>query len=365
MSAGETDLRAMDLNQLRAQIDQIDGEIVERLNRRTELASEIGRIKREQGGEIYVPKREEEVFAKITALSRGPLGAPALRAIYREVISAAIALEKTTTVAYLGPPATFCHQAALKSFGASLEYYPRPSVSDVFAAVERGDADYGVIPIENSTEGSVSHTLDMLAESELKILSQVFLEISHHLIARAPISGIRRVYSRDQALAQCRRWLQTHLPKAEFTECSSTARAVQIAAEEEGAAAIASSLAADLYGVPVVAPNIQDKADNTTRFFVMGRKSSGALGGGRDRTSLLISISDSPGALHASLEPFSRRGINLCKIESRPSKRRVWDYYFFVEIVGHHDDGPVQEALGELRRHCSLVKWLGSYPAGS
>jgi chorismate mutase/prephenate dehydratase len=355
----------MDLKELRIQIDAIDREIVALLNRRTELASQIGRIKLEQGAEIYVPKREEEVFDRVTALSQGPLPPQALRAIYREIMSAAIALEHRAVVAYLGPPATYSHQAALNKFGASLDYLPLPSISDIFAAVERGDANYGVIPIENSTEGSVSHTLDMLAESELKIMAQIFLEIAHTLISRSPISEIRRVYSRDQALAQCRRWLQTHLPKAEFIEVPSTARAVQIASQEAGAAAIASSLAADLYQVPIVAPNIHDKADNTTRFFVMGRQSSGALGGGRDRTSLLLSVRDEPGGLLSALECFGKRGINLTKIESRPSKRGRWHYVFFVDCIGHHDDPILQEAIAELRQHSTYVKWLGSYPAGS
>lgn len=352
-----------DLPRLRADIDRIDAEIVERLNARTRLAAQIGHIKREQGAEIYVPAREEEVFRKIAALSAGPLPEKALRAIYREVISAAIALEKTLVVAYLGPPATFSHQAALRNFGSSLDYLPLPSISDIFAAVDRGDADYGVIPIENSTEGSVGHTLDMLAESDLKILAQVFLEITHNLIARVPISEIRRVYSRDQALAQCRRWLQTHLPRAELVEVPSTSRAVELAGAEAGAAAIASALAADHFGVPIVAPGIQDKADNTTRFLVMGRSSGPPAGEGRDRTSLLISISDSPGALHSALEPFKRRGVNLCKIESRPSRKRVWDYYFFLDFEGHHNDRAVQDLLAELREHCTVVKWLGSYPA--
>lgn len=355
----------MDLKELRQQIDSIDREIVCLLNRRTQLASQIGHIKREQGAEIYVPKREEEVFQRVQKLNEGPLPASALRAIYREIMSAAIALERKTVVAYLGPPATFSHQAALSKFGASLDYFPLSSISDIFAAVDRGDADYGVIPIENSTEGSVFHTLDMLAESELKILAQIFLEISHNLISRSAISEIRKVYSRDQAIAQCRRWLQTHLPKAEFIEVPSTARAVQIAAEEPGSAAIASSLAADLYAVPVVAPNIQDKADNTTRFLVMGRQSSGPLGQGRDRSSILLSVRDEPGSLLAALECFSRRGINLTKIESRPSKRGRWHYVFFVDCVGHHEDPLLQEALAELRQHCAFVKWLGSYPQGA
>ncbi len=353
----------MTLTDLRAQIDLIDKDVLRLLNERVRLAAQIGHVKRSEGAEIYVAKREEEVLERLARHNGGPLSEKAIRAIYREIMSAAIALEKTTVIAFLGPEATFTHQAAMKKFGAMLNYLPLATIADVFGSVERGDADYGVIPIENSTEGAVFHSLDMLVECDLKIVAQVYLEIAHHLISRSPVEAITRVYSKDQALGQCRRWLHRNLPAATCHDVDSTARAVEIARDQDGAAAIASSLAAELYGVPVAAANIHDKADNTTRFLVIGRKPSGALGGGRDKSSYVFSLNDKPGALLTALEPFSSRGINLTKIESRPSRRRAWDYYFFADIVGHHDEPEIRAAIGELEARCPFVKWLGSYPA--
>lgn len=352
----------MNLAALRAQIDAIDKDVLRLLNERVRLAAEIGRVKRKEGFEIYVAQREEEVLQRLAKHNEGPLDEKAIRAIYREIMSAAIALEKPMVIAYLGPEATFTHQAAMKKFGSSVEYLALATITDVFGAVEKGDADYGVIPIENSTEGAVFHSLDMLVESELKIVAQVFLEIAHHLISRSPLPEITKVFSKDQALGQCRRWLHRHLPHATCLEAESTARAVEIARDNPGSAAIASSLAAELHGVPVVAPNIQDKADNTTRFLVIGRKSSGALGDGRDKSSYVFTLNDKPGALLTALEPFGERALNLTKIESRPSKKKAWDYYFFVDVIGHHEETEVAAAIAELKERCPFVKWLGSYP---
>jgi chorismate mutase/prephenate dehydratase len=352
----------MNLSELRAQIDAIDKEVLGLLNRRVRLAAEIGRVKRSKGAEIYVAQREEEVLQRLARFNEGPLGDKALRAIYREIMSAAIAMEKTVVVAYLGPEATFTHQAALKKFGASIDYLPLPAIGDVFGAVEKGDADYGVIPIENSTEGAIFHSLDLLAETDLKIVAQAYLEIAQHLISKSPLSEIGKVFSKDSALGQCRQWLHRHLPHAACLEADSTSRAVEIARDQPGTAAIASSLAADLFGVPIVARNIQDKADNSTRFLVIGRQSSGPLGHGRDKSSYVFTLADRPGALLTALEPFSTRGLNLTKIESRPSKKRAWDYYFFVDVVGHHDEPKLREAIAELEQRCPFVKWLGSYP---
>lgn len=352
----------MDLDKIRQQIDEIDRDILARLNERLRLAGEIGKVKRQNGGEIYVPQREEEVFQKLLKTNEGPLTEKALRAIYREVMSAAIALEKQTVIAYLGPEATYTHQAAMKKFGASLLYKPFSTIPDVFSAVEKGEADYGVIPVENSTEGAVIHSLDMLVESDLKIVAQVYLEISHNLISTAAREEIETVYSKDQALWQCRRWLQMNLPQAEQREASSTSRAVEMIKEEPRAAAIASSLAAEIHGVPIVARNIQDRADNITRFLVVGKTSSGPVKNGQNKSSFVVSISDEIGALQRAISPFASRGINLTKIESRPSRKKVWDYYFFIDIIGHYEDPQVQEALAEVRKFCPLVKWLGSYP---
>ncbi|HEX9782883.1 MAG TPA: prephenate dehydratase [Opitutaceae bacterium] len=352
----------MNLSELRNQIDSIDTELLRLLNERVRLAVNVGQVKRGEGAEIYVAKREEEVLQRLLKSNNGPLDERAIRAIYREIMSAAIALEKKVVIAYLRPETTFTHQAALKKFGSMLDYLPLATIADVFSAVEKGDADYGVIPIENSTEGAVFHSLDMLVESELKIVAQIFLEISHHLISRSPLSEITKVYSKDQAIGQCRRWLHRHLPHAACLDAESTARAVEIARDNPGTGAIASSLAAELYSVPIAASNIQDKADNTTRFLVIGRKSSGALGLGRDKSSYVFSLNDRPGALMTALEPFGRRNLSLSKIESRPSKKKAWDYYFFFDVIGHNEDELVREAIKELEQRCPFVKWLGSYP---
>ena len=352
----------MSLESIRGDIDALDREIVGLLNRRLELAAEIGRLKRRDGAAVYVPKREEEVLRKLAEINPGPLQENALRAIYREIMSAAIALEKSTRIAYLGPEATYTHQAALKKFGASLDYQPYVNIADVFQAVEKGDADYGVIPVENSTEGAVLHSLDLLAETELKIVAQIHLAIAHSLFSRSPVEEIVRVYSKDQALGQCRRWLQAHLPKAELIADSSTAAAVRRVREEAGAGAIAGSLAGRMYDVPEVAANIQDRAENITRFLVIGRETAGPVENGENKTSLVVSIRDEVGALQKTIQPFSSRGINLCKIESRPSRRKPWDYYFFIDVIGHYEDAPVHDAIRELEGYCPFVKWLGSYP---
>ena len=359
----------MDLEPIRKKIDELDHQLVALLNERLKLAGEIGKLKRSTGGQIYVAEREDAVLRKVAALNQGPIKSEALRAIYREIMSAAIALEKPLVIAYLGPEASNTHAAAMKKFGASVNYHAMATVSDIFTAVEKGETDYAVIPIENSTEGSVREALDSFVESELKIVAQIYLEISHALISNSPLEEIERVYSKDQALAQCRHWLQRHLPHAQLIDATSTSRAVQLAKAEPGTAAVAGELAAEFHGVPVVERNIQDKADNTTRFFVIGKMPSGAVGGGKDLTSFLVSLGDEAashsGALLRMLMPLAERGINLSKIESRPSKKRPWDYYFFLDVTGHYDDVAMKEALAELKKFCPMVKWLGSYPAVS
>ncbi len=357
----------MDLSAIRTQIDGLDRRIVDLLNERLALAAEIGKLKRSQGGQIYVAEREDAVLRKVCELNGGPIKDDALKAIYREIMSAAIALEKPLVISYFGPEATNTHAAAMKKFGASVEYHAMPTIADLFTAVEKGESDYAVIPIENSTEGSVREALDCFVESDLKIVAQIYLEITHALISGTPLEKIERVCSKDQALAQCRHWLQRHLPHAQLVDAPSTSRAVQIAKETPGTAAIASELAAQFYGVPVLANSIQDKADNTTRFFVVGKRPSGAVGNGRDVSSFLISLGDEAaahsGALLKMLMPLAERGINLSKIESRPSKKRPWDYYFFIDVTGHYDDPSMKQALAELKQFCPMVKWLGSYPS--
>jgi chorismate mutase / prephenate dehydratase len=359
----------MDLVAIRQKIDELDRKLVDVLNERLSLAAEIGKLKRSQGGQIYVAEREDAVLRKVTGQNQGPIKNEALQAIYREIMSAAIALEKPLLIAYLGPEASNTHAAALKKFGASVDYHGMATVSDIFTAVEKGETDYAVIPIENSTEGSVREALDSFVESDLKIVAQIYVEINHALISNSSLEEIERVYSKDQALAQCRNWLQRHLPHAQLVDAPSTSRAVQMAKAEPGTAAVANELAAEHYGVPIVERNIQDKADNTTRFFVLGRKPSGPVGNGKDITSLVVSLGDEAaahsGALLKMLLPLGERGINLSKIESRPSKKRPWDYYFFLDVTGHYDDANMKAAISELKKFCPLVKWLGSYPAVS
>jgi chorismate mutase/prephenate dehydratase len=359
----------MDLDAIRKVIDGIDSELVVLVNKRLALAAEIGKIKREAGEAIYVPEREDAVLRKVCDLNKGPVKNEALRAIYREIMSAAIALEKPLLVAYLGPEASNTHAAAKKKFGASVDYHAMGTIEDIFTAVEKGEADLAVIPIENSTEGSVREALDSFVDSDLKIVGQLYMEITHALISRSPLEKIQRVHSKDQALAQCRHWLQRHLPHAQQLEASSTTKAVLIAKEDPLSAAVASEAAAAHHGVPVLVRNIQDKADNTTRFFVLGNKPAGPVGGGKDMTSFLISLGDEAashsGSLLKMLNPFGERGINLSKIESRPSKKRPWDYFFFIDVTGHYDDPAMKAALGELTKFCPTVKWLGSYPAAT
>ncbi len=352
----------MNIEKLRLQIDDIDQGIIEKLNERVILASEIGKIKVDSGENIFVPSREEEVFQRLVSLSKGPLDEKAIRAIYRQIISASINLQKKLNIAYLGPEATYTHQAALQKFGSSIQSTPAGTIPDVFSSVLRGDADYGVIPVENSTEGVVSHSLDMLAETELKIVSQVYLKISHCLISQSDLNNITEVHSKDNALGQCRNWLSKNLPNAEVVECASTSKAVLFAKENPEIAAIAGSIAAELNDVPIVAKNIQDKVENITRFLVIGKSSSGALGNGKDKSSFVFSLKDEVGALLKALKTFSDRGINLCKIESRPSRQKLWDYYFFVDVIGHIDDQSIQDAIKDLEKNCPYIKWLGSYP---
>lgn len=351
------------LAQIRASIDALDQKAVKLLNSRLKLAQRIGELKRGASTRIYVAEREADVLRRVQAANQGPLKPAALQAIYREIMSAAIALEKPLVIAYLGPEATNTHQAALKKFGASVEYRPMQSLADVFAAVEKDEADYGVVPVENSTEGSVRDSLDLFVETPLKIVAEVQLSIEHALISQSPLAKIKRVYSKDQALAQCRRWLQRHLPHAQLIDIDSTALGVQHAAKDKGAAAVAPPLAAERYGVPIQASHIQDQKNNTSRFGILGHEPSGPSGKGHDKTSLLVSLHHEPGSLLRALQPFDKRKLNLTRIESRPSRLRPWDYIFFLDVAGHHDDPEMQEALKALRRQCPLVKWLGSYPA--
>ena len=352
----------MDLKKLRRQIDQLDKKIIGLLNLRAKITLGIAKLKNRTGKSAYSPDREREVLNKISAINQGPLDSDALEAIYREIMSCSLSLESSLKIAYLGPQATFTHLAALKRFGSQVEYLACNSITDIFLEVERGHADYGVVPIENSIEGAVSHTLDMFMDSDLKICSQIILDVAHNLLANCPLDKIQRVYSIGQVFGQCRTWLQEHLPKAEKIEVSSTTRAAQIAAKEKNSACIASLLAAKVYKLKVIAFDIEDSPHNITRFLVIGKTDVPQTG--KDKTSLMFSIKDKVGALHDMLLSFKKYKINLTKIESRPSKKRAWDYYFFVDLEGHRDNPKIKNALAELEEKCKFLKILGSYPIG-
>ncbi len=352
----------MDKDSVRKEIDYLDSQILDLLSSRIACAKEIGRIKTENGEEVYVPSREILVFKNLLAKNAGRIDESALRAIYREIISASISAEKKLVVSYLGPKATFTQQAAMKNFGSSVDYRPMPSIPDVFASVTSGDSDYGVIPIENSTEGAVFHSMDMLRDSSLYIVGQIYTPIEHCLISRGTLDDIRKVCSKDQAIGQCREWLRRNLPNAEIEYVESTALAVKMARDNPDVAAVGGSIAADYYGVPLVEKGIQDKKNNQTRFLVIGKKSVQKTEGVKYKTSLVLSINDRPGALYDMLLPFNRANINLTRIESRPSKTKTWSYNFFVDFEGHWEDDNVVEAVAELKKTLPSVKWLGSYP---
>ncbi len=350
----------MNLPVHRKAIDKLDSQIVKLLNERTKHVLAIGEIKIKAGEEIYAPHRERIVLQRICRKNAGPITNDSLRAIYREIMSSALSLEKSLTVAYLGPEATFTHQAAIRRFGTSLGYSPQKTVADVFTEVSKNRADYGVVPVENSTEGVVTHTLDMFVESDLKIVAQIVLPVQHCLLSKVKRSQIKKLYSHPQSLGQCRGWVQANLPRVEIIETSSNARSAEFAAKEKNSAAISGVLASEKYKVPVLEYDIQDNASNATRFLVLGRQCSPPTG--NDRTSMMFSIVHRVGALYRALAPFRRFRINMTKIESRPSKRKAWEYFFFVDCDGHMNDRKVAKAIAMLSEHCSYAKVLGSYP---
>ncbi len=348
------------LKSLRGHIDLLDKKIVSLLNERTKESLRIGLYKKNEGNRSYSPDREQDVIKKIKSVNKGPLTQDSLEAIYREIMSGSLSLNRDIKVAYLGPKATFTHQAAIKRFGSQVEFVSSETIKDVFSEVERDNCSYGVIPIENSTEGAVSHTLDMFVDSDLKICSQVQLSISHNLLSKTALKNIKRVYSNPYVFGQCRRWLDNNLVKVEYIDVSSTTRAADIASRESKSACIASILAAKEYNLKVLAEDIEDSPHNYTRFLIVGKQSVPATG--KDKTSVLFSIKDRTGALHDMLVPFKKYKINLTKIESRPSKKRAWDYYFFVDFKGHIQENKIKKALEELEARCKFLKILGSYP---
>ncbi|MEW6607249.1 MAG: prephenate dehydratase [bacterium] len=350
------------LNNYRKQIDELDNQILDILNKRIKIAQQIGKFKREREIEAYQPDREREIYERLCEKNKGLFPNKALKAIYREIMSASLSWEETLKIAYLGPEATFTHQAALEKFGSSCEYIPKKTISEIFDEVESGRANYGVVPIENSSEGVVTHTLDMFIDSELKICAEIILKISHNLLSNTHLEDIKRVYYHSQSFAQSRIWLENNLPDAEYIEVSSTAEAARRASLEKTSAAIASQLAVSIYNLNIVIKGIEAGKENYTRFLVIGREISAPTS--NDKTSILFSIKDRVGALHDMLIPFAKYKINLTKIESRPSGKQPWEYIFFLDLQGHIKDKNVQLALEELKNLCLVLKLLGSYPVG-
>jgi len=350
----------MTLDELRKRIDTLDEQIVELLNERARAALEIGRLKRRDGAPAFAPEREASVYNRLKRVNRGPLPDGCFQAVYREIISGCRSLERSLRICYLGPPGTFSHLAARERFGASAEFVPVRDIPSVFEEVARGHTDYGVVPVENSTIGSVTETQDMFVAYDLKVVAEIMIPIHHNLLAKCPREQIRRIHSKPQVLSQCREWLAHTFPDADLREEASTARAASIAAQEPGVAAIGTTLAGQLYDLDILVPNIEDVAGNVTRFFVLSQ--TNAAPADRSKTSLLIAIEDHVGALFDMLEPFKKAGINLTKIESHPSRDKAWNYWFFVDLEGRVDDENVAATLETVSAGAREVKVLGSYP---
>jgi chorismate mutase/prephenate dehydratase len=349
------------LDLLRAQVDRIDDHILTDLNNRAEVVKRIGRVKAEKGADVVAAGREREILERLASTNRGPLPSEAVEDIFNTVIANFRLLQKNLTVSYFGPEATYTHQAAVKHFKRA-EFVPENSIGDVFDAVESGRADYGVVPIENSTEGVVNHTLDMFMESDLVICAERQDSIAHCLMAAPGTGKVKSIASHYQPLGQCRKWLEGHMAGVPVTNAASTSDAAAQAALHPGVAAIASPLAAKIYHLKILASAIQDVKDNRTRFLIIGKKVSAPSGTGRDKTSLLISLRDRVGALHDLLGLFKDAHLNLTKVESRPTKRRAWEYVFFIDFLGHVMEPRVQKIMLELKRTAVMVKMLGCYP---
>ena len=353
-----------DLENLREKIDEIDKKILEFLNERGKIAIEIRELKQENSFNVYDPAREKEIEKKIRKANPGPVPMDSAVSVFREIISACRSLQHPIKVAYLGPEGSFSHQAGFHEFGSSSVFLPVINLQDVFEEVEKGRALFGIVPVENSIEGSIGSVLDMFLKSDLRVSSEFFQKISHFLLSkRGDIKDIEVIASHPQALGQCKKWLSEHLKNIEFRETASTARAAQLASRDKKIAAVAGELAASVYRLKVVERHIEDNPHNTTRFWVIGRENR--LPAGFDKTSIVFSLKDEPAALQKALLPFAEAKINLTKIESRPSKGRPWEYVFFVDFDGHSSSEDISEVLSRVEKSCIFLKVLGSYPKGS
>lgn len=348
---------------LRTRIDALDQQIIKLLNERAEVVVEVGQIKRAGNTPIYVPDRERRVLEQVRSYNKGPLPNKCIEAIYRELMSGSFAIERPLRIGYLGPPGSFSHLAATCKFGQSVEYDNLADIPLIFNAVGREDCDYGLIPIENSTEGSVSASLDALADTHAKVCAELLIAIHHNLLANCDPPDIKRIYSHPQALAQCRGWLSTQFPNVERIATASTSRAAEMAAKEPGSAAIASTLAAKMHNLRIQFENIEDNANNTTRFFIIGQQTTKPTGD--DKTALMFTTEHKSGALTEVLNVFCDFGLNLTHIDKRPSQRVNWEYTFFVDLMAHQEEDAFKEAVAEAKKHCLQLIILGSFPRAS
>lgn len=358
---GLTDESTKNLEVLRNTIDAIDDRLLELINERMIIAKDIGILKRKSGGDIQCLQREARILDRLCARNDGPIDNENLVHIFTDIVSAGRIVQQPQRIVYLGPEATFTHIAALEHFGRAPDFVPQQGIRDVFVEVEKGNCQYGVVPVENSIEGSVNYTLDLFFEFDLKICAEKYLTISHDLLSASDrLEQITTVHSHPQPIAQCRRWLRKQLPGVKVAECSSTSAAAKEIASIPGGAAIASSEAARLYGLNVIASRIEDDTKNTTRFLIIGKQPVGRTG--EDKTSIMFSAPHVPGALYKVLEPVAKSGLNMLKLESRPSKHENWSYFFFLDLEGHIADPPIQDTIKKMKEICLFVKLLGSYP---
>ncbi len=351
----------MSLPEWREEIDHIDEEVIALLNHRAELAQKIGHAKSKTRSHYFTPEREHSVFQRLLALNEGPLPSPAIRAIYKEIISACLALEKPLSVAFLGPEGTFSHLATIAKFGTSSAFHPTATIAEVFSAVERNTVDYGMVPVENSWAGVVPETLDTFTNSNLRVVSEIFQPITHNLLTHATrLEDVKRLYTHFQPLAQCRQWLRNHLPNVEEIEASSTVKAAEMAANDPTSAAIATTLASERVGLPILCDHIEDNPNNRTRFLVLGYNEPEPTG--KDKTSIMFSVQNKAGELVHALNAFQQHEVNMTMIESRPTKAEAWEYYFYIDVQGHQRDGNVTKAINLLKEQSLFVRVLGSYP---